>query len=151
MLYTSLFVWEMSVRWDWFVMWILMSSVGGWFFDDRIAGNAWFYWEKWEFVKRFFGYFMKIFWENFVIFDQVRLKPYFSRAERRFLVELGDFWCGGKGRKWRKMGVLSNSVSNSKWGLRRGNIRYAVPGNRTFVLKCKPTPSCAGYIANKRS
>ena len=27
-----------------------------------------------------------------------------------------------------------------KLGFRRGNIRYAVPGNRTIVLKCKPSP-----------
>lgn len=53
------------------------------------------------------------------------------------------FWWFLTMLKWRKhwfFKVLSNSVSNSKWGLRRGKNRYAVPGNRTLVLKCKHTP-----------
>ena len=30
-----------------------------------------------------------------------------------------------------------------KWGFRRENIRYALSGNRTFVLKCKLRPIMA--------
>ena len=50
------------------------------------------------------------------------------------------FWWFEKWWKWRKIGVLSNSSPNSKRGFRRENIRYALFGNRTFVLKCKLCP-----------
>ena len=83
---------------------------------------------------------MKIFWENFVIFDQVRLKPYFIRVWWDFGVKLGDFWWCWNGEKHWFFKVLSNSVSNSKWGLRRGWNRCAWFCNRTFVLKCKLCP-----------
>ena len=74
------------------------------------------------------------------IFGRVRFKPYFIRVERYFEDIFDDFWwCWNDGKHW-KINVLSNSVSNSKWGFRRGNIRYALSGNRTFVLKCKPRP-----------
>ena len=76
------------------------------------------------------------------IFGRVRLKPYFIRAERYFEAIFNDFW---RYRKWWKrwfFNVLSNSVSNSKWGFRRENIRYVLSGNRIFVLKCKPRPPC---------
>ena len=72
-------------------------------------------------------------------FNQVRLKPYFIRAERCFEGIFDDFSCGGNGEKHWFFKVLSNSVSNSKWGSRHENIRCAVPDNRTLVLKCKPT------------
>ena len=55
----------------------------------------------------------------------------------------GDFWwC----KKWWNAWfwwVLSKWVSNSKWGSRCGNIRYAVPGFRLLVLKCKLCPLMA--------
>ena len=61
-------------------------------------------------------------------------------VERYFWWDSGDFWCCENGWKHWFLGILSNSVSNSKWGLRRGNIRYSLSGNRTFVLKCKLSP-----------
>ena len=120
-----------------FVMWILMSSVREWFLDDLIAGNAWFLLVKWGWwecsvLNNLYGFFED--------FDQVRLKPYFIRAERYFGVIYGDFWCDWDGEKHWFFKVLSNSVSNSKWGSRNRNIRYAVPGFRLSVLKCKPRP-----------
>ena len=133
----------MSVRWDWWLvmirltMWILMGSVMGWFLDDWIAGNTWFLWIKWGWSGCFV---LNILYEFFEDFDWVRFKPYFIRAERCFWVELGDFWCGGNGEKHWFFKVLSNSVSNSKWGLRCGWNRCAVPGFRWSVLKCKPRP-----------
>ena len=90
--------------------------------------------------KEIFWIFYEDFWENFVIFDQVRLKPYFIRDERCFEGIFDDFWRCWNGEKHWFFKVLSNSVSNSKWGSRCGNIRYALPGNRTFVLKCKLSP-----------
>ena len=67
------------------------------------------------------------------------MKPYFIRAERCFEGIFDDFL---RYRKWWKcwfFKVLPNSVSNSKWGSRCGWKRYAPFGNRTLVLKCKPT------------
>ena len=137
MLYTSLFVWEMSAKILGLVMWLLMGSVRGWFLDDRIVGNAWFLWVKWGWCGCFVLNNLYWFFEDF---DQVRLKPYFIRAERCFEGIFNDFW---RYRKWWKcwfFKVLSKWVSNSKWGSRHENIRYALSGNRTFVLKCKPRP-----------
>ena len=83
---------------------------------------------------------MCYFFIKYDVFGWVREKPYFIRAERYFEAIFNDFW---RYRKWWKcwfFKVLPNSVSNSKWGFRRGNNRYAVPGNRTIVLKCKLRP-----------
>ena len=74
------------------------------------------------------------------IFGRVRLKPYFIRAERYFEDIFDDFWWCWKWWKRWFFKVLPNSVSNSKWWSRRGNIRYAVPGFRLPILKCKPRP-----------
>ena len=119
------------------VMWILMSSVRGWFLDDRIVGNAWFLWVKWGWGGCLV---LNILYEFFEDFDQVRLKPYFIRVERCFEGIFDDFWRCWNGEKHWFFKVLSNSVSNSKWGSRHGKIRYAVSINRTVVLKCKPCP-----------
>ena len=96
--------------------------------------------------KYWFYWCFEWFWDW--IFGRVRLKPYFIRAERYFEAIFNDFW---RYRKWWKcwfFKVLPNSVSNSKWGSRYGNNRYALSGNRTSVLKCKPCPLS---IPNKRS
>ena len=77
---------------------------------------------------------------KYMIFGWVRLKPYFIRAERYFEDIFDDFWWCWKWWKRWFFKVLPNSVSNSKWGFRCGNIRYALSGNRTFVLKCKLCP-----------
>ena len=120
-----------------FSMWILMSSVEGWFFDDRIAKNAWFLWVKWGWK----GWLVlsNLYW-FFEDFDWVRLKPCFIRDERYFECIFDDFWRCWNGKKHWFFKVLSNSVSNSKWGSRHGWNRCAVPGNRTLVLKCKLCP-----------
>ena len=102
--------------------------------------NAWFYWEKIGICKEIFWIFYEDFLRKFCDFWSSSIEALFFKCLRGFLVELGDFWCGGKGRKWRKMGVLSNSVSNSKWGSRHGWNRCAWFCNRTFVLKCKLCP-----------
>ena len=86
---------------------------------------------------------MCYFFIKFDVFGWVREKPYFIRAERYFEAIFNDFW---RYRKWWKcwfFKVLPNSVSNSKWGSRCGNNRYAPFGNRTFVLKCKLCPLLA--------
>ena len=91
----------------------------------------------WWDVNRWF--LMCYFIIRYGIFGRVRLKPYFIRAERYFEDIFNDFW---RYRKWWKcwfFKVLPNSVSNSKWGSRCGWKRYAPFGNRTLVLKCKPT------------
>ena len=140
MLYTSLFVWEMM--WD--------ESGDVWIYDvnfDGFGERVIFWWLDCGKCLIFVGE-MGLGWclgwcfdgWNFVIFDQVRLKPYFIRVERCFEGIFDDFWCGGNGEKHWFFKVLSNSVSNSKWGSRRGNIRYVASGNRTLVLKCKHTP-----------
>ena len=123
-----------------FVMWILMGSVREWFFDDRIAGNAWFLLVKWGWS----GWFVlsNLYW-FFEDFDCVRLKPYFIRVERCFESIFDDFWRYWNWWKCWFFKVLSNSIPNSKWGLRHGWNRCAVPGNRTLVLKCKPRPLLA--------
>ena len=82
---------------------------------------------------------MCYFFIKYMVFGWVRLKPYFIRAERCFEGIFDDFL---RYRKWWKcwfFKVLPNSVSNSKWGSRCGWKRYAPFGNRTLVLKCKPT------------
>lgn len=76
-------IFQIWVRDEWgmfgLVMWILMSSVRGWFLDDLIAGNAWFLWVKWGWD----GYFvLSNLYGFFEDFDWVRLKPYFIRDER---------------------------------------------------------------------
>ena len=40
-------------------------------------------------------------------------------------------------------GFCRTHYRTRKWGFRRENIRYALSGNRTFVLKCKPRPLMA--------
>ena len=83
---------------------------------------------------------MCYFFIKYDVFGWVRFKLYFIRAERYFEVIFNDFW---RYRKWWKcwfFKVLPNSVSNSKWWSRCGNNRYALSGNRTIVLKCKPRP-----------
>ena len=125
------------------VMWILMSSVERYFLILLKCWNAWFLlvklcWSGCLVLSNLYWFFED--------FDWVRLKPYFIRVERCFEGIFDDFWRCWNGEKHWFFKVLSNSVSNSKWGLRRENIRYAVPGNRTFVLKCKHSPSCVGYM-----
>ena len=65
---------------------------------------------------------------------------YFQGFEGILEWNSGDFWwC----KKWWNAWfwwVLSKWVSNSKWGLRCGNIRYALPGFRLLALKCKLRP-----------
>ena len=143
MLYTSLFVWEMSVRCLMmikFVMWILMSSVEGYFLILLKWWNAWFYWEKIGICKEIFWIFYEDFLRKFCDFWSSSIEALFYKGWEVFWKYFWWFLVWREWRKWRKMGVLSNSVSNSKWGSRHGKIRYAVPGNRTLVLKCKPRP-----------
>ena len=80
------------------------------------------------------------FFIKYDVFGRVRFKPYFIRAERCFECIFDDFWWCWKWWKCWFFKVLPNSVSNSKLGFRRGNIRCALSGNRTFVLKCKLCP-----------
>ena len=44
---------------------------------------------------------------------------------------------GENGVKWA---FCRTNYRTRKWGFRRENIRYAIPGNRLLVLKCKPRP-----------
>ena len=106
------------------------------FLDDWIAGNAWFLWVKLGWSGCFVLNNLYWFFEDF---KWVRFKLYFIRVERYFEDIFDDFWwCWNGGKHWF-FNVLSNSVSNSKLGFRCGNNRCALSGNRTFVLKCKPT------------
>ena len=162
MLYTSLFVWEMSVRYFGLMMRVMDLMIGGvWIYDvnfDGFGERVIFGWlDCWkclifvgEMGLEWYFVLSNLYW-FFEDFDQVRLKPYFIRAERYFEGIFDDFWRCWNGEKHWFFKVLPNSVSNSKWGSRRENIRYAAPGNRTLVLKCKHTPPCAGYMTNKRS
>ena len=86
---------------------------------------------------------MCYFFIKYMVFGWVRLKYWFIRAERCFWWDSGDFWWCENGWKHWFFKVLSKWVSNSKWGLRHGNIRYALFGNRQSVLKCKPRPLLA--------
>ena len=94
--------------------------------SDFVIGFWWFV--RWNFVVKY------------VIFGWVRLKPYFIRVWGCFWWDSGDFWWCWKWWNAWFWWVLSKSVSNSKWGSRCGNIRYAVPGFRLFALKCKLRP-----------
>ena len=108
MLYTSLFVWEMSVRClDWCLdlwckfWWVRWKGI---FLNDRIAGNAWFLWVKWGWwecsvLNNLYGFFED--------FDQVRLKPYFIRLWEDF----GRlFWWFLTMLKWRKTLIFQGFV-----------------------------------------
>ena len=90
MLYTSLFVWEMSVIWEWlvmfeFLMWILMSSVEGWFLILLKWWNAWFYWEKIGICKEIFWIFYEDFLRKFCDFWSSSIEALFYKGLMGFL------------------------------------------------------------------
>ena len=80
---------------------------------------------------------------KYMVFGWIRLKPYFIMVWGDFRLIIGDLWWCWNGEKHWFFKVLSNSVSNSKCGLRRGWNRYAVPGFRLPALKCKLRPLLA--------
>ena len=57
-----------------------------------------------------------------------------------------DFSVMRMGKNGVKWAFCRTHYRTRKWGFRRENIRYAIPDNRTLVLKCKHTPSCVGYM-----
>ena len=83
---------------------------------------------------------MCYFFIKYGVFGWVRWKSLFSRVWLDFWWNSGDFWWCEKWWNAWFWWVLSKWVSNSKWGSRCGNIRYAVPGFRLPTLKCKPRP-----------
>ena len=99
MLYTSLFVWEMSAKILGLVMWLLMGSVRGWFLDDRIAGNAWFYWEKMGICKEIFWIFYEDFLRKFCDFWSSSIEALFYKGWEVFW---RYFWWFLTMLKWRK-------------------------------------------------
>ena len=108
-----------------------------WLNSIDFTGGLWDWWVvNWLVLMCYF--FIK-----YMVFGWVRLKPYFIRAERCFWWDSGDFWWCENGWKHWFLGILSKWVSNSKWGSRCGNNRYALSGNRIFVLKCKLRPLLA--------
>ena len=116
----SLFEWEIIV---FFWLYSLCDLWCDNFFDFDRKVKFWFVLESesvdftgvssdWWVVNRLI--LMCYFFIKYGVFCRVREKLYFSRFWWCFWWDSGDFWCSGKGWKWRKMGVLSNSLPNSK-------------------------------------
>ena len=123
-----------------FVMWILMGSVRGWFLILLKWWNAWFYWEKIGICKEIFGYFMKIFWENFVIFDQVRLKPYFIRVEGIFGWNWVIFSVVGMAKNidFSRFCRTRYRTQNGGWGMETSDMPFLASGCRTENVNHAP-------------
>ena len=92
----------------------------------------------WWDVNRWF--FMCYFIIRYLIFGWVRENVLFIRVWGDFWWNSVDFWWCWKWWNAWFFKVLSKSISNSKWGSRCGNIRYAVLGFRLLALKCKLRP-----------
>ena len=73
------------------VMWILMGSVRGRFLDDRIAENAWFYWEKMGICKEIFWIFYEDFLRKFCDFWSSSIEALFYKGLRDFEGVFDDF------------------------------------------------------------
>ena len=72
-----------------------------------------------------------------VEFDKVLYFRCFEGILGGMLMIFGVVGMGENGVKWS---FCRTHYRTRKWGFRRENIRYAIPGSRLFALKCKLRP-----------
>ena len=99
--------------------------------------NTGFYWEKWRLIRLLFWIINRNFLKILIKFDRILI---FQGFERIFESDFNDFIEFKSDKNVDFSRFYRTRYRTRKWVFMHGNNRYALFGNRTFVLKCKPRP-----------
>ena len=99
--------------------------------------NTGFYWEKWRLIWLLFWINNRNFLKILIKFDRIIIFQGFERILEGYFDDFSVMRMGKNVVKWT---FCRTHYRTRKWGFRRENIRYALSGNRTLVLKCKLSP-----------
>ena len=99
--------------------------------------NTGFYWEKWRLIWLLFWIINRNFLKILIKFDRILIFQGFERILEGYFDDFSVMRMGKNSVKWT---FCRTHYRTRKWGFRRENIRYAVPGFRLLALKCKLRP-----------